>query len=174
MYFSNTQGLDHQKVLTGFFKSNAAARHARAILTDFGYSKDAAEVIELKTCSRLVTGFGRYLLASFKDKALLGVGLGLAGIFAGFVAVASLYSNLHFHEIVALFALWFVLFSTGIAACGLIGASIAALVGPVVATELQEPITPAEQNVLISVTVRTPADAQDIMREWEQIGGKVV
>jgi hypothetical protein len=174
MYFDNTHEFERQQVLTGFFKSNTDARQARAILTDFGYSKDAAKVIELNTCSKLVTSFGKYLLASFKNKALLGVGLGLVVIFAGFVGVARLYSSLSFQEITALFALWFVLFSIGIAACGLIGASIAALVGPVITAELQEPAESEEKNVLISVAVRTPTDAQDIAREWEQIGGKVV
>lgn len=174
MYFNNTHELERQQVLTGFFKSHTDVRQAHAILTDFGYSKDAAKVIELNTCSKLVTSFGKYLLAKFKEKALLGAGLGLAMIFVGFVVVANFSSNLSFNEIATLFALWFVLFSIGIAACGLIGASIAVLMGPVITAELQEPSLPEERNVLISVAVRTPTDAQDIAREWEQIGGKVV
>jgi len=174
MYFSDTYGLGHQQVLTGFFKSDSDVRHAREILTDFGYPKEAAEIIEVNTCSRLVIRLAKYLFASFKNRVLLGISLGVAVIFVGFAAIANLYSKLGFYEIAALFAIWFVLISLGIVACGLIGALVASLIGPVIATEFQEPAVPEERNVLLSVAVRTPADAQDLAREWEEIGGKVV
>ncbi len=174
MYFSDTYGLGHQQVLTGFFKSDTDLRHAREILTDFGYPKEAAEIVEVNTYSRLVTKLAKYLFASFKDRALLGIALGVAVIFAGFAAGTSLFLKLSFYEIAALFAIWFALISLGIAACGLIGALVAALIGPVIAVEIQEPTAPQKRNVLISVAVRTPTDAQDIAREWEEIGGKVV
>src|SRR5205085_2668423 len=174
MYFSDTYGLGHQQVLTGFFKSDSDVRHAREILTDFGYPKEAAEIIEVNTCSRLVIGLVKYLFASFKNRVLLGISLGVAVVFVGFATVASLYSKLGFYEIALLFAIWFVLISLGIVACGLIGALVASLIGPVIATEFQEPAVPEERNVLLSVAVRTPADAEDLAREWEEIGGKVV
>ena len=174
MYFSDTYGLGDQQVLTGFFKSDTDLRHAREILTDFGYPKEAAEIIEVNTCSRLVTRLAKYLIASFKDRALLGIGLGVAVIFAGFAAVTSLYLKLSFYEIAVLFAIWFGLISLSIVACSLIGALVAALIGPLIAAEFQPPAVPEERNVLISVAVRTPSDAEDIAREWEEIGGKVV
>ena len=174
MYFSDTYGLGDQQVLTGFFKSDTDLRHAREILTDFGYPKEAAEIIEVNTCSRLVTKLAKYLFASFKDRALLGISLGVAVVFAGFAAVTSLYLKLGFYEIAALFAIWFVLISLSIVVCSLIGALVAALIGPVIAAEFQPPAVPEERNVLISVAVRTSSDAEDIAREWEEIGGKVV
>jgi hypothetical protein len=174
MYFSNAYGLGHQQVLTGFFKSDSDVRHAREILTDFGYPKEAAEVIEVNTYSRLMESFGRYIFTSFKNKALLGVALGIGLIFVGFAAIGSFYLRLSFYEIAALFAIWFVLISIGVIAASLVGALVAALIGPIFAAEFQEPTATEKKNVLISVAVRTPTDAQDLAREWEEIGGKVV
>ena len=175
MYFGNTYGFEHQQILTGFFKSNSDVRHAREILTDYGYPKEAAEVIEVNNCSKLVASLGKHLLASIKKKSLLGIGLGIIVIFAGFALGARLFSQLSFYEIALTFAIWFALVLMGIAACGLIGALIAALVGPAITTAYSnQETTPKEKNVLISVAVRTPEDAQDIAREWSEIGGKVV
>jgi predicted membrane protein len=120
--------------------------------------------------------YSKHIIISIKDKIILGVSIGAALVLGVLLAGGHLYSTLKFSEIASLLTIWALLLVIGAVACGFIGILVMMLIGSTLAKEVvSSQKGGAEKNdVLISVMTRTPNDAKDIAREWEEIGGEVV
>lgn len=175
MRISDAYKLQQPRILTGLFNNGKAIYRAREVLTDFGYPKDAANVIEVDGKWQGFKAHGRRALHLVKSRFLAGM---IAG--AAIAVVAGVLSQTQFSPMVtffegALFLLTWASFAL-IAAlvCGLIGALLLTAIYAFVAEKYEDLDLEATGQVLIRVAVRTPSDALDIAREWEEIGGKVV
>ena len=175
MRVSDTYRLDTGNVLTGVFRNNSDIYHAREILTDFGYPKEAMSVIELKEKSKKAKAYGKELITQVRHKIILGVGIGTILNLSALLVGVRFYSDLNFSEAVVLLIVWVSLLAIGAVACGFMGALAAALVGSMMPEEGVDVEAGTEKTkMFIRVAVRTPNDAEDIAREWKEIGGEVV
>jgi len=176
MMASETYRLEHQRVLTGLFRSDRDVYQAQEILTDFGYPKEAAKVVVLRDGSKKIRAYGKHVIGRIKDKIVLGMSIGAVLILGALLAGAHFYSELNFSEMAILIMAWLALLIVSAVACGFIGALIAALVGTVLAEEYAvfQKDAGGKNDLLISVAVRTRSDAQDIAREWKKIGGEML
>ena len=176
MRVGNTYRLGNQHVLTGLFKNSKEVFHAQEILTDFGYPKEAASVVELKGRSQRVRAYGKQIIVRIRDKVVLGVSIGAVLALGALLAGGHFYSTMNFSEIAILLTVWVLLLVVSAVVCGFIGFLVVMLIGSTLAegvASFQKGAT-GKSDVLIRVATRTPNDAKDIAREWKEIGGDVV
>lgn len=179
MKFGNVYQLQPQKMLSGVFRNDMDVYHAREVLTDFGYPKEAANVIVLSGLSTELKDDGQSLARRLWSKPVLGIsilGLAAAPITIGTLVGLSYYLEITRSEIFLLFVLWALAMAACTVLCVFIGATVASIISFVAAKEfpVKSEDRPTEEKFLISVAVRNLADAQDIATEWEEIGGHVV
>ena len=172
----NTYKWRGQRVLTGIFRSPMQAYQGQEVLTDFGYPKEASSKIELKTKSGKLKAIIRKIPSQINDKIWGGLSITAVLILGALLAGGHFYSTLNFSEIAILIIVWVLLLALSAVICTFIGMMVALLFS----AELTENSLTAYKDevenggILLQVTVKTSTDAQDIAREWKQIGGKVV
>jgi len=176
MGMSNTYKLSNRQILTGLFRNDRDVYHAQEILTDFGYPKEASRVVRLKSKPREMMFYGKRVISQAKDKIILGACIGAVLILGALLAGMHFYSELNFSEMAVLLMAWVSLLALSAVVCGFIGALVAVLISTVLAEECAvfQKDNGGKDDLLVSVTVRTPADAKDIAREWKEIGGEMV
>jgi hypothetical protein len=176
MGISDTYKLSNRRVLTGLFRNDKDVYQAQEILTDFGYPKDASKVVRLKSKPRQMMFYGKRVIGQYRDKIIFGASIGAVLILGALLAGMHFYSELNFSEMAILLVVWISLLALSAVACGLIGALIAVLISTVLAEEYAvfQKDGDGRDDLLVSVTVRTPTDAKDIAREWKEIGGEML
>ena len=176
MRVGNTYRLENQHLLTGLFKNSRDVFHAQEVLTDFGYPKEAARVIELKDKSKRISVYSKQVIVRAKDRIVLGTSIGAVLILGALMAGGHFYSVLNFSEMAILLTVWILLLVVSAVVCGFIGILVMMLISSALAEEVADFQKDAAEksDVLISVAARTPDDAKDIAREWVEIGGEVV
>jgi hypothetical protein len=175
MHISETVGLQHPQVLTGLFTGGKTIYRAQEVLTDFGYPKDAASVTELDGKWQEFKAHGVRALSLVRSKFLAGILGGAAiAVIAGVISQSHFYPMMSLFEGALLLVAWVAFALIAALICGFIGALLMTVVYAYFAEEYEVPREVGEESVLISVSVRTPSDAEDIAREWEEIGGKVI
>ena len=175
MRIGNTYGLENQQIVTGLFRNSTEVYQAQEILTDFGYAKEASNRIELKARPRKAKAYGKPVFLQTKDKVIFGITIGATLILGALLTGGHFYSTMNFSEIGILLTVWASLMALSAVICGFIGILVAILISSSLAGEVMAvPMGNAENvDVLISVAIKTPNDAQDIAREWIQIGREV-
>lgn len=177
MQLNNIYRLEPQQMLSGLFRTDRDVYQAREILTDFGYPREAANVVVLSKISKEIKDYGKSVAKRVKGKLSWGFAIWAAiVILIGSLAAMRYYPEVTQSEVVLLITVWALVVAICTVACGFIGALAAALISSVVAREYSiqsEEVFP-DQRILISVAVRNLSDAHDIAQEWEQIGGQVV
>ena len=176
MRLSNTYKFENRQIMTGLFSNRIDVYQAQEILTDFGYPKEASSKIELKAKSRKVKARSKKVFLQIKDKVILGISIGAVLILGALLTGGHLYSTLNFSEIGILLTVWLLLLIVSTVICGFIGVLVAVLLSSPLTEQFGTAYNDEIENgdVLLSVAVKTPVDAQDIAREWTQIGGRVV
>lgn len=175
MRINETYKLQHPQVLTGLFKSEKAVFRAQAVLTDFGYPKDAAKVTEVDGRWQEFRTYCSKALHMVKSRLLKGILIGVSvAVVIGIITQARFFPMVSIFEGTLVLLAWAGFALMGAVICAIIGALLMMMIYSYVADEYQDTGDHLEENVLISVAVNTPADARDIAREWEEIGGKVV
>lgn len=175
MRISNTYRLQHPQVLTGLFKNSKAIYRAQEVLTDFGYPKDAASVTEVGGEWHEFKVQAMHAMNLVKSKFMAGMIAGaVIAVVAGVISQARYYSMDNLFQGTMLLIAWSSFVLIGALICGFIGMLLMTIIYSFIAKEYEESGEAGEESVLISVSLRTPADAEDIAREWEEIGGKVV
>jgi len=177
MQLSNVYRLEHQQMVSGLFSNDQDVYHAREILTDFGYPKEAANVVVLSKISKEIKNYGKGVARRLNSRVFWGLALWSAVVLiVGALAGMRYYPELGISELALLIGVWTGVVAICTVVCAFIGALAAGLISSVVAKEyeVKSETIPTEERILISVAVRTPADARDIAHEWEQIGGQVV
>lgn len=175
MRISNTYRFQQPQVLKGLFKNEKAIYRAQEVLTDFGYPRDAASITEVDGKWHQFKAHSKHAINLVISRFLTGMIAGAAiAVVAGVISQTRYYSMAGFLEGVLLLIAWSSFVLIGALICGFIGALLMTIIYSFFAEEYEDSGKARAENVLISVAVRTPADAEDIAREWEEIGGKVV
>lgn len=175
MRISETYKLQQPQMLTGLFKDGKAIYQAREVLTDFGYPKDAASVTEVNRGWYGFKGPAKHALHLMKSRFLVGIIVGaVIAIVAGVSSQAQFYPMMTFFQGGLFLLAWVLIALVAALVCGLIGALLLTAIYAFIAEKYEGPPQEANGQVLIRIAVRTPSDAADIAREWEEIGGKVV
>jgi hypothetical protein len=170
MYFSGSINKGRNDVLIGRFNNQAEAYHAQQILMDFGYTKETMRVVEL--CEFAGRPPDAYDTAQPKiNRALMSSAIIVSVIFIT-LACLFLKSILSPPEIGVMILVWITLSSGGIFICAGIGSIVWKLVNSRAMDWGLEAVK--RQKILISVKVRNNSDAEEIEREWREIGGDVV
>jgi hypothetical protein len=170
MYFSGSINKGRNDVLIGRFNNQAEAYHAQQILMDFGYTKETMRVVEL--CEFAGRPPDAHDTAQRRiNRALISSAIIVSVIF---ITLAWLFLKSIFSppEIGVMILVWVTLLSGGIFICAVIGSIIWKLVNSRAVDWGLEAVK--RRKILISVNVRTPDDAEEIEREWREIGGEVV
>lgn len=175
MRISETYKLQQPQMLTGLFKNGKAIYQAREVLTDFGYPKDAASVTEVDGRWHGFKEHGKRAVHLVKSRFLVGIIAGaVIAIVAGVLSQAQFYPMVTLFQGVLFLVAWASVALIAGLVCGLIGALLLTAIYAFVAEKYEEQQQEENGQVLIRIVVRTPSDAADIAREWEEIGGKVV
>ncbi|MCI0336748.1 MAG: hypothetical protein L0226_04160 [Acidobacteria bacterium] len=177
MQFTETYNREKTDVLTGRFKSHRDAYHAQEILTDFGYPRDATRVIELSEIARGAKTNDEHGPAKLKGQVMRGLvisgGIGLSIIIMS-LAGLFLKNLVSLPEMGMVISAWVAFTIIGVMICVFVGALVWMLINSIINMSLEGCEEAVRKGkVLISVAVRTPADARDIAREWRDIGGEV-
>jgi hypothetical protein len=170
MYFSRGINKGRNDVLIGRFNNQAEAYHAQQILMDFGYTKETMRVVEL--CEFAGKPSDAENIAQRGINRILISGAILVSMV--FITLACLFLKSIFSppEIGVMIFVWITLSSGGVFICAVIGSIVWKLVNSKAMDWGLEAVR--RRKILISVIVRTPSDAQEIEREWREIGGEVV
>jgi hypothetical protein len=170
MYFSGSINKGRNDVLIGRFKNQAEAYHAQQILVDYGYTKETMRVVEL--CEFAGRPPEDENIAQERVNRILISAAILVSLV--FITLACLFLKSIFSppEIGVMILIWLTLSSGGIFICAAIGSIVWKLVNSRAVDWGLEAVK--RRKILISVKVRTPDDAEDIEREWREIGGEVV
>ncbi len=177
MQLGNVYNLEPQRMLSGVFRNDSEVYHAREVLTDFGYPKEATNVVVLNRITKEIKNYGKNVARRLRGKLALGITVWAAVvIIIGALAGMRYYPEVTQSEIVLLITVWALVVAVCTVFCGFIGALAASLISSVVAKEyaINSEEVPLEERVLVSVAVRNMEDARDIAQEWEAIGGQVV
>jgi hypothetical protein len=170
MYFSGSIDKSRNEVLIGRFNNQAEAYQAQQILMDFGYTKETMRVVEL--CEFAGRPSDAENTAQLRVNRILISGAILVSLV--FITLACLFLKSIFSppEIGVMILIWITLSSGGIFICAVIGSIVWKLVNSKAVDLGLEAVK--RRKILISVKVRTPGDANEIGREWREIGGEVV
>jgi DNA mismatch repair ATPase MutS len=170
MYFSRSINKGRNDVLIGRFNNQTEAYHAQQILMDFGYTKETMRVVEL--CEFAGNPSDAESIAQRRINRILISGAILVSMV--FITLACLFLKSIFSppEIGVMILVWVTLSSGGVFICAVIGSIVWKLVNSKAVDWGLEAVK--RRKILISVKVRTPNDAQEIEREWREIGGEVV
>jgi hypothetical protein len=157
------------EILIARFDNYTEAQYAQQILKDFGYSKDAVNVVELSYIARRLGGtkasgqqpINRVIIPS----AIL--------ICIAFITLAYLLRSVFSPPEVGMVVLvWITLVSAGVVICCFIGAMVWKLINSNAMDWGLEAVK--RGKILISVKLQNPDDAIEIEQAWREIGGKVV
>jgi hypothetical protein len=170
MYFSRSIDKSRNEVLIGRFNNQAEAYQAQQVLMDFGYTKETMRVVEL--CEFAGRPPDAENTAQLRVNRILISGAILVSLV--FITLACLFLKSIFSppEIGVMILIWITLSSGGIFICAVIGSIVWKLVNSKAVDLGLEAVK--RRKILISVKVRTPGDANEIEREWREIGGEVV
>jgi hypothetical protein len=175
MQISETVRLQQPRVLTGLFTGGKTIYQAQEVLTDFGYPKDAARVIEVDGKWEEFKTHGKHALSLIRHRFLTGILIGAAvAIVGGVVSQSRFFSMMSFFEGALLLIAWAIFAIIATLICSFLGTLLMTVIYSYFAEEYEDSHETSGESVLISVSVRTPLDAEDIAREWEEIGGKVI
>jgi hypothetical protein len=170
MLYGETYKEEQARVLIGRFSNHQEVYQAQEILTDFGYPKEATNVMEVP---------GRRVNTQIIKVTIIAAIVG-AILIGGALIYLSLEEVLSLPDIGVVLALWAIFLSLGVVACCFVGALLWSMIDSFIAKKHlglnQEPGKESvnRENVLVSVKPRTPAEAKEIAHEWRNIGGKMV
>jgi hypothetical protein len=169
MRFIERDEWNKNDILIARFENYAEAQHAQQILKDFGYSRDAVNVVELsyiarrmgdaKVSSRLRINRVRMLSAILLCSAVIILAYLLRRVFS-------------LPEIGMVVLVWIALISGGVMICCGIGAMVWKLINSKAVDWGLEAVK--RGKILISVKLQDPDDAIEIEEAWREIGGDVV
>jgi hypothetical protein len=170
MYIIERDKREKNDILIARFNNYEEAQHAQQILKDFGYSKDAVNVVELSYIARRM-GDARESSQRTINRVLL---LGVILISIVFITLAYHFLRSVFSppEIGMVVLVWITLTSGGVMICCFIGAVVWKLINSKAIDWGLEAVK--RGKILISVKVRNPDDAKEIEQAWREIGGEVV
>ena len=123
MQISETVRLQQPLVLTGLFTGGNTIYRAQEVLTDFGYSKDAASMVELdgkweefKTQSKHALSLVRH---RFLTGILIGAGIAIVG---GILSQSRFFPMMSLFEGALLLVAWVIFALIATLICGFLGA----------------------------------------------------
>src|SRR5215216_1028368 len=123
MRISETYRLQQSQVLRGLFMGGKTIYRAQAVLTDFGYPRDAAKVIEVNGKWEEFKTHGKHAFNLIRYRFLTGLLLGAAvAIIGGVLSQSRLYPMVSLFEGALLLFAWAVFALGATIICGFIGA----------------------------------------------------
>jgi hypothetical protein len=170
MYLTESDKKNKSDVLIARFNNYTEALQAQRILKDFGYSKDAVRVVELYSIARRMDVTKEITQQTINRVMISGTIL----ISIVFITLACLFLRSIFSppEIGMTILVWITLLAGGVIICTFIGFIVWRLTNSRAVDWGLEAVR--RGKILISVRLRTPDDAEEIEREWREIGGEFV
>src|SRR5262245_53478394 len=158
------------EILIARFENYAEAQHAQQILKDFGYSKDAVNVVELSYIARRMGDAKEGSQRSIDRARILISAILLCLVF---ITLAYLLGSVFsLPEIGMVVLVWIALIGGGVMICCFLGAMVWKLINSKAVDWGLEAVK--RGKILISVKLQNPDDAIEIEHAWREIGGDVV
>lgn len=165
-----------QPTVSGLFRDKSAAERAYDYLMDLGYSREDTSVVMSDETRNRYFGDTNANTTELGNKALegAGVGGGIGVVVGGLLgALAAIGTSIALPGLGIIVAGPLAAGLAGAGAGGVTGGLIGALVGSGIPEEHARTYEEGIKGggILISVTPRTAAEAEQIEREWKQLGG---
>jgi hypothetical protein len=166
MYFTKR---DKNDILIVRFDNYAEAHQAQQVLKDFGYSKDALNVVKLSDIALRMQAAREMSQRINRVMMLCAILISIV-----FITLASLFLRSIFSppEIGMVVLVWITLTSGGVMICCFIGAVVWKLINSEAVDWGLDAVK--RGKIVISVKLRNPDDAREIEQVWREIGGEVV
>lgn len=167
-----------QQTINGLFRDKASAERAYDMLMDRGYTRDETSVVMSDETRARHFGAETRTDSELGSKAAEGAGVGgaIGSVVGGIVgAIAAIGTSIVLPGLGLVVAGPLAAALAGAGAGGLTGGLIGALIGSGIPEERARSFEAGIKGggILISVQPRTAAEAEQIEREWRQLGADV-